>query len=159
MTRHIHFYDAASPENVPSGVHAAVYINGFRWTEDQVKRMGRVIRVSVEREAHWAREARVIDVENGAAQPGDVPAFIYHRRSLGFHDATAYVNRSNWQEVHERVAHAHLSCIWWVATLDGEQNVEPPPGARHAWAVQYQGGMNAAYDLSILHGQDTFHRP
>jgi hypothetical protein len=147
-----HFYDAASPENVPSGVYAAVYVNGYAWPEDQIRRMARVIRVSVERDALWARHARVLDVENGAGQPQDLVPFIQERRKLGYRDATAYVNRSNWDQCKELVHAAGLPCLWWVATLDGTQDV---PGA---WAVQYYGGIHAAYDLSILHGEDTFRK-
>jgi hypothetical protein len=43
--------------------------------------------------------------------------------------------------------------LWWIATLDGTTDV---PGA---WAVQYQGGMRAPYDLSVLIGVDNFHAP
>lgn len=148
-----HFYDAASPENVPSGVYAAVYINGFAWPEAEIRRMRKVIRVSVEREASWAKLARVIDVENGAALPEDVVPFLRERRSLGFRDGTAYVNRSNWGDVADRVHSAGFTAFYWVATLDGTQAV---PGA---WAVQYQGGLTAGFDLSVLHGADTFHKP
>jgi hypothetical protein len=154
MTTQIHFYDAATPENVPSGVYAAVYINGFAWPESQIRRMSHVFRISVQREARWARFARCIDVETGAALPEDVPPFIEHRRALGFPDSTAYVNRSNWEEVRQRVEHAKLPHpFYWVATLDGTQDV---PGA---WAVQYQGGGNAPFDKSVLHGVNNFVRP
>lgn len=149
----IHFYDSASPENIPSGVYAAVYVNGYKWSTHDVDRMRAVIRVSVERESSWAKEARVIDVENGAALPQDVVPFIRERRRHGHNDATAYVNRSNWDECKRLVRDAGLECFWWVATLDGTQDI---PGA---WAVQYYGGMRTPYDLSVLHGENTFHSP
>lgn len=154
MTRPIHFYDAANPTAVPSGVYAAVYVNGFAWPEAHIKRMHRVFSVSVLRDAHWARQARCIDIENGAAHPEDAVPFVRERRRLGFNDATVYVNRSNHDDVAERLQHADLRGVrFWVATLDGTQAV---PGA---WAVQYQGGMHAAFDLSVLHGTDNFHAP
>lgn len=160
----IHFYDAASPHAVPSGVYAAVYVNGFKWPEADVQRMRRVIRVSVEREASWARHARVIDVESGAALPEDVVPFLHERLSLGHHDGTAYVNRSNILDVHERVVHErertgndHFLCRYWMATLDGSQPTEYD--RLHLWAVQYHGGMSAAYDLSVLYGVDDFVKP
>lgn len=150
----IHFYDSASPENVPSGVYAAVYVNGFAWPRAQVNRMARVIRVSTSAEADWARDARCIDVETGAATPADAVAFVRERRRLGFDDATVYVNRSNHDEVAKLIAEVKLAPpFWWVATLDGTQDV---PGA---WAVQYQGGMHAAFDLSVLHGVNNFRAP
>jgi hypothetical protein len=149
----IHFYDSANPAAIPSGVYAAVYVNGFAWPKAQVDRMGKIISVSVEREASWAAKARCIDIESGAAQPEDAVPFIKERRARGFNDGTVYVNRSNRAEVAERLERAHLSALFWVATLDGTQSVEG------AWAVQYQGGMHSAFDLSVLHGADNFHRP
>lgn len=147
----IHFYDAATPENVPSGVHAAVYINGFVWPESQVQRMAAVRRISVERESHWADLASIIDVEGGAALPEDVVPFLKRRISHGWFDGTAYVNRSNYGDVAERVRSAGLMCLYWVATLDGTMEVDG------AWAVQYGQGPGQAYDLSVLYGHNYFH--
>lgn len=150
----IHFYDSASPENIPSGVYAAVYVNGFAWPVDQVRRMARVFHVTVEQSPVWAKRARCIDVETGAATPADAAAFVHERRKLGFDDATVYVNRSNHAETARLIAAAGLAPpLWWVATLDGTQDV---PGA---WAVQYQGGMHAPFDLSVLHGSNNFVTP
>jgi hypothetical protein len=149
----IHFYDAATPQNVPSGVHAAVYVNGFAWPQSQIDRMAAVRRITVEGGAEWADRASIIDVETGAATPQDVVPFLRRRMSHGWNDGTAYVNRSNWQAVKDLVNAAGLPCLYWVATLDGTQDI---PGA---WAVQYQGGVSAAFDLSVLHGVNHFHRP
>ncbi len=161
MTQQLHFYDAANSHNVPSGVHAAVYVNGFAWAESEVKRMARIFRVSVRSDARWARLARCIDIEAGAARPADAVSFIRHRRAIGFPDSTCYVNRSNWQEVYERVRHANLpEPLWWVATLDGTRQVALSIAGRtvaHAWAVQFET-VNG-FDLSVLHGNDNFVRP
>jgi hypothetical protein len=149
----IHFYDSASPENVPSGVHACVYVNGFAWGERQIERMGAVRRISVLKEASWAKVASIIDVENGAADPTDVVPFLHERLAHGQDDGTAYVNRSNLEQVRSLVQDAKLKCLFWVATLDGTMTVEG------AWAVQYHGGITAPYDLSVLHGVNYFHKP
>jgi hypothetical protein len=150
----IHFYDAASPENVPSGVYAAVYINGdYAWPHDEIARMRKVFRISIEREPSWARIARCIDIENGAGGVEDAAPFIRARLHYGFNDGTVYVNRSNRDEVDRRLRAAGFTALEWVSTLDGTQDI---PGA---WAVQYQGGMHAAYDLSVLHGVNNFHNP
>jgi hypothetical protein len=149
----IHFYDASTPENVPSGVYAAVYINGqFAWPQEQVKRMERVISISVRSEAHWAIMARVLDIERGAASVSDLVPFVRARRELGYDDATAYVDREDLPACKAEVAAAGLRCRFWVATLDGTQDIDE-------WAVQYQGGQDAPYDLSILRGVNDFHRP
>ena len=152
----IHFYDSATPQNVPSGVYAQVYVNGYTWPEHQIKRMARVYRTSVLREAFWAEFARELDIENGAAQPSDFLAFARHRFALGHHDPTAYVNRSNWQAVKDLVV-ADLGdwaryVRYRVATLDGTQDI---PGV---WAVQYRD-VDGRYDLSVLHGVNDFTRP
>lgn len=164
MTNHIHFYDSASPGSIPSGVYAAVYINGFAWPESEVRRMSKVIRVSVQRQSYYAKHARCIDVESGAAMAEDVVPFLHVRLQHGYHDCTAYVNRSNIMDVHERVkrereriGNDHFTARYWLATLDGSQPTEYE-GLR-LWAVQYQGGMTAAYDRSVLYGIDDFVRP
>jgi hypothetical protein len=154
----VHFYDAATPSNVPGNVFAAYYVNGFVWPAYQIKRMYRVIAVSVRHDRGWARVARCIDVENGAAYPSDVVPFIRARIGYGHHDATAYVNRSNWQIVHDLVRKAGLNCRYWVSTLDGTMHPVLPDGTV-PWAVQYQGGMNAPYDKSILWGRNDFLKP
>jgi len=149
----IHFYDASTPENVPSGVYAAVYINGqFAWPQEQVKRMERVISISVLPEAHWATMARVLDIETGAASVADLVPFIRARRAAGYDDATGYVNRSTLPAAKAAVLAGRETCRFWVATLDGTQDIDE-------WAVQYQGGQDAPFDLSILRGVNDFHRP
>lgn len=157
----LHFYDAANPLNVPSGVYASVYVNGFAWPQSQIDRMARVFHTSVEREAFWAKYARCIDVENGAALPEDVPAFIDERRAHGFDDATAYVNRSNWQIVYDQVKVRNMrEPLWWVSTLDGTQEVELKVDnvvIARAWAVQYE--TVHGHDVSILHGINNFVKP
>lgn len=148
--RPIHFYDAATPENVPSGVYAACYINGYAWSEAQRKRMERIFCVSVLPEAYWARFARCIDIERGAATPNDLVPFIKARR-LHHDDATAYVNRSNWETCKMLCADAGIAePFWWVATLDGTDITD-------AWACQRYG--YSGYDLSVLHGHDNFVKP
>lgn len=153
----IHFYDAATPENVPSGVHAAIYVNGRdAWPRSQVDRMAAVFRISVLREASWAKFARCLDIEPGAAEPQDAVPFMGLRLELGFPDGTTYVNRSNRAEVQELCREAKLKFRgkpWmpfeWVATLDGTD-------VSDAWAVQLE--TVHGYDYSVLHGINNFHK-
>lgn len=164
----LHFYDAAEPKNIHSGVHAACAINGrYAWSAEDMARMSGIFRYSVLGEAHWAQRARGIDVENEAATPADVVPFMEERRKyLGIKehndnrfDGTAYVNRSNWGDVIERCVHAGIILpLWWVATLDGTTEVTETVGGitYHPWAVQYFGG-DTAFDESILHGVNNFH--
>lgn len=157
----LHFYDAANPGNVPSGVLAAVYINGFVWPDFQVDRMAGTFAISVLREPGWARFARCLDIESHAALPEDLVPFLHERARLGHRDGTGYVNRSNWKAAAQDVKDNRLPMPhWWVSTLDGTQEVVEhlDDGTElRAWAVQYF--TNGRYDLSILHGVDNFHRP
>jgi len=157
----IHFYDSASPQNIPSGVHAQVYINGYAWPDSEIKRMGAVYRTSVLQEAHWAQWASEIDVENGAATPADALAFVKFRR-LHYDDAKVYVNRSNWLTVAELFRGCdEKQPHYRVATLDGTVDVTLDLDGEkiEPWAVQYYGGENAPYDLSVLKGVYDFHKP
>ena len=158
----VFFYDASNPANIASGVHAAYYVNGYAWPKSEIDRMGAVFGVSVLPESYWAKVARCIDIETGAASVENAVPFIRARRKFlldtyGHNyndDATCYVNRSNMDAVREAFTVDHLpEPLYWVATLDGTWEVDG------AWAVQGQGGPTAAYDLSILHGVYNFHKP
>lgn len=155
VTTNLHFYDAANSRNVPSGVHAAVPISGsFAWSQAEIDRMAAIFCYTPLPGAEWARHARCMDIESGACSPTDLPPFLIERRRLGFNDGTGYVNRSNWGAAKQACANAKIpEPFWWVSTLDGTIDV---PGA---WAVQYAGGMHAAFDLSILLGVNNFHKP
>ena len=153
-----HFYDSASPHNIPSGVYAAVCVNGdYAWQEHDIQRMSRVFRyIAVEHGGklsieEWAPHARCVDIEPGCVWPPEraVPFLVARHQHFG--DATAYCDRGTLAEV-QRIMRG-IPVFHWVATLDGTQNV---PGA---WSVQYQGGPNAPYDVSVLHGVNNFHQP
>lgn len=157
--QHLHFYDSANSRSVPSGVHAGVYINGaFRWSHAEQQRMSGIFSISVLREPGWARLARCIDVEAGAGLPPDVVPFIRERAHLGFDDGTVYTNRSNREQVGNRLADAGLEALEWCATLDGTISLQPVRGLK-LWAIQYSGGFHAPFDQSILLGVDNFHKP
>lgn len=151
----LHFYDATEPRNVPSGVHAAVYVNGaFAWPEAEVHRMAKVIHVSVHGSGDAWKQARCVDIENGDATPDSAMPFLIER-TKHYGDATAYCNRSTRPLVAERCERAGIlhAVRFWIATLDGTQDVQG------AWAVQYQGGMFSPVDVSVLHGVDDFVTP
>jgi len=153
----LHFYDSAEGRNVPSGVHAAIPIDGaFAWDKADRDRMGKVFYYTVLGGAAVAHQARGIDIEVGdrANDPDFYMPFLIER-DKHYGDATPYCNRSTLPSVKAHCERAGIlhRMHFWVATLDGTQNV---PGA---WAVQYQGGLHAAFDLSVLHGVDNFHKP
>jgi hypothetical protein len=145
-------FDSASPEDIPSGAScAAAYVNGYTWPAAQVRRFSRVIKVSVLPEAYWARVARCIDVETGAASPADAAAFIRERESLGLRDATVYCNKSTLPAVQD--ACAGLEYRLWLAD---------PTGVPHeldgAWAVQF-AWVTGKYDQAMVYGTPDFTKP
>lgn len=155
----LRFYDSAAPLNVPFGSLAGVYVNGYAWSPSEVHRMHAVFGISVLPEARWADRARCIDVETGAASPGDVVPFLQYRERLGHRDGTVYVNRGSWDAVRADVDQAlrdgtlHHHPRYWVATLDGTTRVADE------WATQAWGGNDSPYDVSVLHGVHDFTEP
>jgi hypothetical protein len=154
----VHFYDSASPQNIPSGVHAAVCINGdYAWQEHDIQRMSKIFRyIAVERGRNsieeWAPHARGVDIEPNCVWPPErAMPFLIARAQLNG-DATAYCDRSTLPHVERLVMQAHISVHYWVATLDGTMSVHG------AWAVQYRD-VNNLYDLSVLLGDDNFVEP
>ena len=155
MNKHpVQFYDSASPGNIPSGVNAAVCINGrFAWSEHDVRRMGSVFRyIAVGGEPQWAAHARGVDIEPECVWPPEQAIPFLVARHLHFGDATAYCDRSTLPQLRELVDRAGIRVLYWVATLDDTRQVEG------AWAVQYADVRNL-YDVSILHGVNNLHRP
>jgi hypothetical protein len=151
----IHFYDSASPHNIPSGVHAAVCINGkYTWRESDIQRMAQVFRYIAVEDGRpieeWAQHARGVDIEPGCVWPPEraVPFLVARHQHFG--DATAYCDRSTLPRVRQLMS--GIPVFYWVATLDGTQDV---PGA---WAVQYADVHNL-YDVSVLHGINNLHKP
>ena len=82
----------------------------------------------------------ILDIENGAASPADAPGWCDRFSRPGRRAPSLYVNRSNWAAV--RAAVGARSVDYWVATLDGTQDV---PGAV---AVQYVDV--GPYDESVV---------
>jgi len=154
---HIHFFDAANSHNVPSGVYAAVPVDGrFAWSPAEVRRMHKVIRYTVLGGADAAHRARGIDIEFGdRANDPDFYVPFLRERLLHYGDATPYVNRSNRPTVESHCREAGVDThkfLWWESTLDGTI-------MQDVWATQFQGGIRAGFDLSLLQGVDNFHRP
>lgn len=163
----LHFFDAANSHNVASGVHAGVYINGrFAWEHDEIMRMSAIFKISVFADSFWAQRARCLDIEQGAAGPEDAVPFCQRRGAFlaahGMHvnDSVVYVNRSNRDDIRERLHHAGFQLVLasthqktvreWVATLDGTDITD-------AWSCQRE--TNGRVDISVLHGVNDFRKP
>jgi hypothetical protein len=146
------FYDSASPENIPSGVNAAVCINGkWAWRDSDIRRMANVFRyIEVGGEPEWAAHARGIDIEPECVWPVSeaIPFLVARQKHFG--DATAYCDRSTLPELRQLCLRAEINPHLWISTLDGTMQVGDE------WATQYQDVHNL-YDLSVLHGPRNFH--
>lgn len=169
MTPAIRMVDAAHPEQIPDGfTHAAVYINlKFAWPRAQVARFPHIIKISVQSAATWAAEARVIDVERGAAVPFDAPPFVDKRQALGHGDATVYANRSSLPLILAALGQRRPRL--WIATLDNHPWVPEELAAdlrarehvtvdpARIWAIQ--NGKHDGYDTSVVFGTRDFSTP
>ena len=164
----LHFYDASTPENVPSGVIAAVYINGYAWPQSEIERMSRVFCISVLGDPSFARKARCIDVEQGAGTWQDAVAFCHARHAHGHDDFTVYANLSTMQDFDGqgssvvKVLNDHapgLPYRLWVAAWDDNPGDRPTVDGVAAWAKQYHGAMNDPFDVSALYGVDDLVKP
>lgn len=161
----IEMLDAAFAENIPAAWDGPVagYPNRTPpWGPRDWERFHRAIRISVRREAWWARGCRVIDVESGAALAMDVPAFIIEREQLHHRDATVYVDLANWPDVRRELEAAAIGphrVRLWIAHWTGEPHQEGPESLGQgwqAWAVQYQNA--GPFDRSAVYGPADFSR-
>lgn len=93
--------------------------------------------------SHNAVDAQILDIENGAVDPGDWPtqrAWCIRQFARGVHP-TIYVNTSTWPLIDPSV---RALANWWAANWSGGPNI--PAGA-----VGVQYGSVGVSDLSIMH--------
>jgi hypothetical protein len=146
-------YDGVTWENIPADAEmVAGYIDGFyAWPAAAWRRFLRAIlvRITVTASVHSTPQLRVhvLDVENGDATPGQAPGWAEEERAAG-QVPTVYCNASTWPVARAAFAAARVTePEWWIALYDGVADV--PAGAV---AKQYQGGVDAPYDLSAVAG-------
>jgi hypothetical protein len=145
--------------------NVAGYANVWHdWTGTQFARFNHVMRISVLPEAYWARFARCIDVERGAASTGDVAGFVLDREARGHHDATAYFSASLGGDVISALTGAGIGpdrVRLWVASWDiPAQAIEIERGWI-AWAHQFQPAIsnNLGVDRSMIFGAQDLSVP
>lgn len=109
-------------------------------------------------------KAQVLDVENGAASAATAPGWIRNRRAL-VHTSlpTLYCNRSTLPGLKRTCSVGGLVAgrdyQLWISTLDNTQHLAdgtPLNTVPGVVACQYQGGMEAPYDLSVVY-DDRWH--
>lgn len=146
-------YDSTDPQAIPVSVPAvAGYVDGIYgpnhaqfgqpgWDAAAWDRFPTSLKVRISCLATNAGDC--LDIEAGCARIDQVRAWILGRQVAGVVRPILYVNRANWDAVRTTVT--GLNVLWWIATLNGTQNV---PGAD---AVQYAGSnlSGGNYDLSL----------
>ena len=155
----IHFYDSATPENIPSGSYAAAYVTGFAWSGEQQRRMARLFHIATQGSpTYWARFARCADCEPGAFTIEQTVEYCIARHDHGHSDFTAYANESTDQEgLVSALKATGKPFRLWVAAWDGDPSNRPVIGGIPAWAKQYSN-LGDRYDLSVLYGVNDFGR-
>lgn len=155
--------EAADPRNIPAGWDGPVggYPNHHPpWTEKNFRRFSRTYRISVQRQAFWARGNRVIDVEALAATVPDIAPFVVERERYHHQDATAYFSLSRWHEVR-----AHLDAhkigpdrirLFIADWTDHPHTIGPDVlgGNWHAWAVQFENA--GPFTRTMVYGRQDF---
>lgn len=145
------FYDSVIPANIPAGSHACLYHDGdfAAHPEDAaVERLAAVRWITVIGDYD---NCGIADYEKGNpvfSVNDALRAWVEGRHRNG-HRARVYCDRANLPEVDELLE--GLKWELWAATLDGD--VLFADWAPNLWAVQYGGGVTAAYDTSILYGE------
>lgn len=157
--------EAANPEDIPREWRGPVggYPNHIPpWTEADFARFHEVYRISVRREAFYARGCRTIDRESGAALDQDVPGFVLEREAVGHEDATCYVDLSNWPGVRSELVAARISPArirLHIADWTGEPHQLGPDVLGEgwtAWGVQYRNA--GPFTETAVYGPAGFSR-
>jgi hypothetical protein len=155
-------YDSTRPALIPADAAGIlVYGDGkFEWTAEDLARFPKARRRSIT--VTGDPSCNILDVENGDARPSDVPNFLRawkHEHPHG-EDGTIYCSRDTLAEVQLSLYPIGLTFNLWLATLDGSQprTIENPATSRLV-AVQYAGGPDADYDVSVVYDRSWLRRP
>lgn len=142
------FYDSTRPEEIPAGSHACLYFDGdYQATAEQAKRFEAVRWITVLGDY---KNCGAADFEAGNevfSKAGALRGFVAGRQSMGSR-ARVYCDLANLAKV--RAELEGLPYLVWLATLDG--NKLSADYTEGLWGVQYAGGVDAAYDTSVLYG-------
>src|SRR5207302_962487 len=146
MTRTL--YDSITATDIPASAQVvAGYVNGtYRWSDADWARFPNAIKVRIATRAN-VNDGHVLDVETGAATPGQAPGWVQMRRAAGI-DPTVYCNASTQVAVQAAFDAAGVpQPHYWIAHYDNVPSL--PPGAV---AKQYIDPPSAGghYDLSTV---------
>jgi len=117
--------DSVTASDIPQSFDmVAGYIDGFyRWSDADWALFPNKVKVRIAIHASTL-DGDVLDVEWGAASPGDIPAWLTARRAVGA-DPSVYVNRGNLQAAKDACAAAGVAePHWWLAAYGTEATVD-----------------------------------
>jgi hypothetical protein len=146
------FYDSTKPALMPSRASVLVYWDGrYKVSPSDLilKRFAAYRWITVL--GDW-ENAGAVDYEAGNyvySTPGALRMYVQGRASRQLR-ARVYHNRSDTSRVLAELFGLEGHYEHWVATLDG--NKLSASYLPNMWGVQYQGGVTANYDTSILYG-------
>lgn len=147
-------YDSDVAADIPPGaVIVAGYIDGEAgtWTAEDWALHPNAKTLQIVRTFVDAGEA--LDIEKGAAQMQQAPAWVVARQKAGLARPWLYVNRANWADLQALIAKTlgpATEVGYWVADWTGEQHE-----LEGADAVQFASptvGSPGHYDLSGVYG-------
>lgn len=148
---HLIGYDSAAPHKIPDNAKAIFpYADGLYaapW-QKEMQRFKHAKRRHITVFGN-AEIANIYDIEKGDGRPYEAPGFIDRWRAIHGETqlATIYCSRSTLFQVLEFTGNRPFHI--WLATLDGSAPTEF--AGRKLIAVQYNGGMNAPYDKSVIY--------
>lgn len=137
------------------------YINHVPpWSVADFARHSHKLRISVRSSPVYAKVARVIDVEPGAALAHDVMPFVRERERLGFDNSTLYCDLAQWPEIRGELHSEGIGLDQvrlWIAHWTGRPRRIGPdelgPGWE-AWAHQFENA--GPYTRTAVWGRADF---
>jgi hypothetical protein len=155
------FYDSTQPEKIPAGSHALLYYDGDYMADlAAAKRFAAVRWITV---LGNFVNCGAADFEPGNAvfsKAGALRKFVIGRQEMGCL-ARVYTDLSNAAAAHAQVGDLP-NVRWWVAAYGPKMTAAQVVAAMKAhgaavaeadvWGLQYEGGVKADYDTSVLYG-------
>lgn len=143
------FCDSTQPAKIPTGSRVCLYADGdYASGTADLGRFAGIKWITV-LGSQWAQ---IADFERGNAVFGDGAALRAWAGGMCHQGVKpiVYCDLSNLPAVRSRLAGLGRPYLVWLSTLDGDKlNASYTTGL---FGVQYEGGVKADYDVSVLYG-------